>query len=111
MAGTFSIPGVVSGMDWGAMVDEIISKSQKAYAPMLTKRDNLERKISVYEEFNQTIRTLQTKLTALRLPSIYKAKTTEISRLDSNGLAQAVLTASVTSDAKIMNYDIERWYI
>ena len=107
MAGTFSIPGVVSGIDWGAMVDEIISKSQQAYRPMLTKRDNLERKITVYEEFNQSIRALQTKLTALRLPSIYKAKTTEIARLDSNGLPQSVLTASVTSDAKIMNYDIE----
>ena len=107
MAGTFSIPGIVTGMDWGAMVDEIISNSQKAYQPMLTKRDNLERKISVYEEFNQSIRALQTKLTALTLPSIYKAKTTDIARLDSNGLPQAVLTASVTSDAKVMNYDIE----
>jgi flagellar capping protein FliD len=107
MAGTFSIPGVVSGMDWGSMVDEIISKSQKAYMPMLTKRENLERKISVYEEFNQSIRALQTKLTALKLPSIYKAKTTDIARLDSSGLPQSVLTASVTSDAKIMNYDIE----
>ncbi|MCL2146828.1 MAG: flagellar filament capping protein FliD [Synergistaceae bacterium] len=107
MAATFSIPGVVSGIDWGAMVDEIISKSQQAYLPMVTKRDNLERKISVYEEFNQSIRALQTKLTTLKLPSIYKAKTTEIARLDSNGLPQSVLTASVTSDAKIMNYDIE----
>ncbi|MCL2767905.1 MAG: hypothetical protein FWE49_04195, partial [Synergistaceae bacterium] len=105
--GTFSIPGVATGMDWGKMVDEIISNSQKAYRPMLNKRDNLERKISVYEEFNQSIRSLQTKLTSLRLPSIYKAKTTEMTRLDSNGLAQSVLTASVTSDAKIMNYDIE----
>ena len=107
MSGTFSIPGVVTGMDWGAMVDEIIAKSQKAYQPILTKRSNLERKITVYEEFNQTIRALQTRLTNLRLASIYKAKTTDIVRLDSNGLAQSVLTASVTSDAKIMNYDIE----
>ena len=107
MAGTFSIPGIVTGMDWGSMVDEIISKSQKAYQPILTKRENLERKISVYEEFNQSIRALQTKLTALKLPSIYKSKTTDIMRLDSNGLPQSVLTASVTSEAKIMNYDIE----
>lgn len=107
MAGSFSIPGVASGMDWGSMVDEIIAKSQKAYEPMLTKKDNLEKKITLYEEMNQSIRALQNKVTALKLPSLYKAKAAETARLDSNGLASAVLTANVTSEASVMNYEIE----
>jgi hypothetical protein len=73
----------------------------------LTKRDNLEMKKDLFEEFRVSLQLLQSSLAPLKLISTFKAKQVEVSRLDSNISYKGVLNATVNADAVINVYDLE----
>ena len=47
---SMSISGVVSGMDWESMIDEIITAAAKPAQVQVTKRTDLKNKKTLYEE-------------------------------------------------------------
>lgn len=103
---TMSVSGVVSGMDWDSMIDEIITNAARPAQVQVSKRQNLTNKKSLFEEMKVTMNSLQSSLTPLKLPSTYKAKQLDIERIDTNGSYKGVLTATVNADAEVNVYDL-----
>ncbi|MBQ9574316.1 MAG: hypothetical protein IJR27_03460, partial [Synergistaceae bacterium] len=105
---SMSVSGVVSGMDWDSMIDEIITNAAKPAQPQVSKKTNLTNKKSLFEEMKVTMNTLQSSLSPLKLPSTYKAKEIEIERLDTAGSSyKGVLTATVNADAEVNVWEVE----
>ncbi len=102
-----SISGVASGVDWDSMMTKILENAKKPAYVMVEKRDKLERKKSLFEEFQIALQKLNSTLSPLKLPSTYKAKEVEIERLDRNGSHKGVLTATVNADAAVNVYDLQ----
>ena len=103
---SMSINGVVSGMDWESMIDEIITAAAKPAQVQVNKKTNLQNKKSLFEEMKVMMNSLQSSLTTLKLPSTYKAKEIEIENLD-GGSYKKILTATVNADAEVSVHDIE----
>lgn len=102
-----SISGIASGVDWDGMMAKILERAKKPAYVMLEKRDTLERKKSLFEEFRIALQKLNSTLSPLKLPSTYKAKGLEIERTDRSGSHKGVLTATVNADAAVNVYDLE----
>lgn len=103
---SMSISGVVSGMDWESMIDEIITAAAKPAQVQVSKKTNLQNKKSLFEEMKVMVQSIQTSMTSLKLPSTYKAKAVDIERIDGSGSYKGVLTATVNADAEVNVYDI-----
>ena len=103
---SMTINGVVSGMDWESMIDEIITAAAEPAQVQVNKKTNLQNKKSLFEEMKVMMNSLQSSLTTLKLPSTYKAKEIEIENLD-GGSYKKILTATVNADAEVSVHDIE----
>ena len=105
---SMSVSGIVSGMDWESMIDEIITNAAKPAQPQVSKKTNLTNKKSLFEEMKVTMNSLQSSLSPLKLPSTYKAKEIEIERLDNAGYSyKSVLTATVNADAEVNVWEVK----
>ena len=104
---SMSVSGIVSGMDWESMIDEIITNASKPAQPQVAKKTDLTNKKSLFEEMKTMMNSLQSSLSPLKLPSTYKAKEIEIERLDSTKSYKGVLTATVNADAEVNVWDVE----
>lgn len=104
---TMSVSGIVSGMDWESMIDEIITNAAKPAQVKVNKKTNLTNKKSLFEEMKVTMSSLQSSLSALKLPSTYKAKTIDIERLDKNTSYKGVLTATANADASVNVWEVK----
>ena len=104
---SMSVSGVVSGMDWDSMIDEIITNAAKPAQVKVARKTNLTNKKSLFEEMKVTMNSLQSSLSPLKLPSTYKAKEINIERLDSNSSYKGVLTATVNADAEVNVWDVK----
>lgn len=103
----FSMPGVSSGMDWGAMADKIIEKDSLPIARWEAQQEKLNLKISLYQEFSSLFKAVRKSLTSLKLPSTYTAKAAEFTPLGGASSSAGIITATATSDARINQYEIE----
>ena len=70
---SMSINGVVSGMDWESMIDEIITAAAKPAQVQVAKKTNLQNKKSLFEEMKVMVQSIQTSMTSLKLPSTYNS--------------------------------------
>ncbi len=104
---SMSVSGVVSGMDWESMIDNILESAQKPAMVQVNKKTNLTNKKSLFEEMKVTMNSIQTSLSPLKLASTYKAKEIEIERIDTSGSYKGVLTATVNADAEVNVYDLK----
>ncbi len=102
-----SISGVASGIDWDSIVTKLMEKAKAPAYVMLDKRDKLENKKTLFEEFRVALQNLQSTLAPMKLASTFRAKEIEIERLDHNSSYKSVLTARVNADAAINVYDLE----
>jgi len=102
-----SVSGVVSGMDWDSMIDEIITNAAKPAQVKVARKTNLTNKKSLFEEMKVTMNSLQSSLSPLKLPSTYKAKEINIERIDTSGSYKGVLTATVNADAEVNVWDVK----
>ncbi len=104
----FQLTGLVSGMDWGAMVDKIIEKAKAPIQLMEIKKDKLELKMGLYEELSQGLRGLRTASTTLKLESTYKQKQAEFAVISpSGGNANSIVKAKVTTAAYVDQWRIK----
>ncbi|MBQ7169413.1 MAG: hypothetical protein IJR63_05885, partial [Synergistaceae bacterium] len=104
---SMSVSGIVSGMDWESMIDEIITNAAKPAQPQVNKKTDLTNKKSLFEEMKTMMNSLQSSLSPLKLPSTYKAKTIDIERLDKNSSYKGVLTATANADAEVNIWDVK----
>lgn len=104
---SMSVSGVVSGMDWDSMIDEIITNAAKPAQVKVNRKTNLTNKKSLFEEMKVTMNSLQSSLSPLKLPSTYKAKEINIERIDTSGSYKGVLTATVNADAEVNVWDVK----
>ncbi len=103
---TFSIPGISSQIDWGAMADKLMEKARKPQEQWVTQRDTLELKIGLFNEFSASLKSLRSAVTPLKLESVFKAKAAEFTVI--SGLnAPSVVTATVDAGASIARHEIE----
>jgi len=103
---TFSIPGISSQIDWGAMADKLLENARKPITLWTKQQDTLELKIGLFNEFSASMKTLRSAVTPLKLESIYKAKTAEFSSI-SGGDAAGILSATVDASAAIARHEID----
>ena len=103
---TFSIPGISSQIDWGAMADKLLENARKPIVLWEAQQDTLELKIGLFNEFSAGLKTLRTAVTPLKLDSIFKAKAAEFSA--ASGLNPAgIVSATVDASAAIARHEIE----
>ncbi|MDR2529438.1 MAG: hypothetical protein LBD04_10585, partial [Synergistaceae bacterium] len=102
-----SVSGIASGIDWDSMIEKILETARKPAYVQLNKRDNLELKKSLFEEFQVALQAVQRSLSSLKLPSTYTAKGVDIARLDNNTSHKSVLTATANADAEIDLHTVE----
>ena len=107
MASTMSVSGIVSGMDWESMIDELITKAAKPAQVQVSKKTNLQNKKSLFEEMKVMVQSIQSSLSPLKLPSTYKAKEVDIENISGSGSYKGILTASVNADAEVNVYDLK----
>lgn len=103
---TFSIPGVASQIDWGAMADKLMEKARKPQTQWVAQRDTLELKIGLFNEFSASMKTMRQAVTPLKLESVYNAKAVEFSALGGAD-ASAIVTATADASASIARHEIE----
>lgn len=103
---TFSIPGISSQIDWGAMADKLLENARKPITLWTKQQDTLELKIGLFNEFSASMKTLRSTVTPLKLESIYKAKMAEFSSI-SGGDAAGILSATVDASAAIARHEID----
>ena len=102
---TFSIPGISSSIDWGAMADKLIENARKPQQVMVAKQDTLELKIGLFNEFSASMKTMRNTLDLLKLGSTFNAKMAEFTVL--SGLnAESVVSASVSADASVSRHEL-----
>ena len=103
---SMSINGVVSGMDWESMIDEIITNAARPAQVQVNKKTDLTNKKSLFEEMKVMVNSISSSMSALKMPSTYKAKEIEIENIGSTGSYKSVLTATVNADAEVNVYDL-----
>ena len=103
----FQVTGLVSGIDWGTMIDKVMEQERKVTDIWTAEKEKLEFKIDLYNEFNANFKSLRTALTPLKLESTYRAKTAELINIGSSLDPSSVLSITATPDAEIARYDIE----
>ena len=104
---SMSVSGVVSGMDWESMIENVLESARQPAMVQVNKRTNLTNKKSLFEEMKVTMNSIQSSLSPLKLPSTYNAKEIEIERVDTTGSYKGVLTATVNGDAEINVHDLK----
>ena len=103
---TFSIPGIASSIDWGAMADKLLENARKPEKVWIATRDTLELKIGLLNEFSGALKSTRKTLSPLKLESTFRAKLAEFSSL-SGGDAGGIVSAVVDADAAISQHEIE----
>jgi len=103
----FQVTGLISGIDWGTMIDKIMERERKIADVWTSEKEKLEFRIDLYNEFSANFKTLRSTLTPLKLSSTYLAKTAEIANIGSSLDPSSVLSITATADAEIARYDIE----
>jgi len=103
----FQVTGLVSGIDWGTMIDKVMEQERKITDIWTAEKEKLEFKKDLYDEFSANFKTLRSSLTTLKLSSTYLAKTAELTNLGSSLDPSSVLSITATPDSEIARYDIE----
>ncbi|WP_286934769.1 MULTISPECIES: flagellar filament capping protein FliD [Aminobacterium] len=103
----FTMPGVATGIDWGAMLDKVMEKAKKPEEVWLRQKDTLELKIGLYKELAASIKQASTALSPLKLESTYSSKQAEFIVLSGGANSNAIVTAEVSSKAAISRHEIE----
>ncbi|NCB27253.1 MAG: hypothetical protein EOM62_17635 [Bacteroidia bacterium] len=103
---TFSMPGVLSGIDWGSMADKILANARKPAEQWEAQQDTLELKIGLFQEFSANFKSLRSAVSPLKLASTFNSKMAEFSII-SGGDAAGIIAATVNTNAAISRHEIE----
>ena len=100
------ISGIASGIDWNSMMDQIMQNARRPALVQLQRRDTLELRKSLFEEFLVSLRAFQSTLAPLRLNSTFNAKSVIVDNLSGAGSHRSVANVSVNADAAVAAHDL-----
>ena len=83
------ISGLASGFDWRTFVDQIVEVERAPQQRLLQEQSLIEQRKNAYSAINTQLAVLQNRLTALKNPSLFESRSTQVS--DENA---ASITAS-----------------
>ena len=95
-----TIQGLVSGNDWGALIDGLISAEKLAtVTPLENKRTAFQSKLTAWQSFNSTLRNLQTYIETSKLNENngYDVFSTSLSSAYTDIIPSNVLSVSASS--------------
>ncbi len=92
-----SLSGLASGFDWKSFVDQMVSVERSPQTALLTNQSKLNTKNNAYGTIKSLMTTLQSKLAALKDPTLYDSRT-------SSSSDTSVATASVSTGAAAGTY-------
>lgn len=100
----FQISGLSSGIDWGEIIDKLISNKKAVEEQWLETQDTLDSKSYLYTELVASLKSLQSSLDPLVLESTFLNKSAEVSGYSGS---EAPVSVTATADAGIARYDID----
>lgn len=106
MAGTQLISGLISGLDWRSMVDQLIAVEHKRVDLVINRKSEYESKLSEWRGINTKLLALKTASTALSTESAFKVFSSTTTS-DTSTAASNLLTVSTSSTASPGTYNIE----
>ncbi|HEY9508314.1 MAG TPA: flagellar filament capping protein FliD [Verrucomicrobiae bacterium] len=92
-----SLSGLASGFDWKSFVDQMVSVERSPETALLTNQSKLNTKNNAFGTIKSLMTTLQSKLAALKDPTLYDSRT-------SSSSDTSVATASVSTGAAAGTY-------
>jgi flagellar hook-associated protein 2 len=96
---TFSVSGLISGIDYSAMIDQIIELERQPVALKETRQEAFQTKISKYGELSSLLNTLKTASEALKTATSFYARTAEAGD-------ETIFNSTASSSATEGNYSI-----
>lgn len=106
MAGTQLISGLMSGLDWRSMVDQLRAVDHKRVDLVAKKKSEYETKLGEWRGVNTKLLALKTASTALSTESAFKVFSSTTTSNTSTA-ASNLLTVSTSSTASPGTYNIE----
>ncbi|MDD5451019.1 MAG: flagellar filament capping protein FliD [Desulfovibrionales bacterium] len=106
MAGTQLISGLISGLDWRSMVDQLIAVEHKRVDLVANRKSEYESKLGEWRGVNTKLLALKTASTALSTESAFKVFSSTTTSNTSTA-ASNLLTVSTSSTASPGTYNIE----
>jgi len=102
--GGSQVSGVYSGIDWGDIIDKIITSGRTVEGQWHDEQKDIDGKVVLYKELKQDLSSLKDTLDPLSLESTFMNKAANVSV--KNG-SEGFLSVSATAEADIAKYDIE----
>ena len=96
---TFSVSGLISGIDYNSMIEQIIELERQPITLKETRQEAYETKISKYGELSSLLDTLKTASEGLKTATSFYARTAEASD-------ETIFNATASSSATEGNYTI-----
>ncbi|HDQ92901.1 MAG TPA: hypothetical protein ENN89_02150, partial [Synergistetes bacterium] len=100
----FQISGITSGIDWGEIIDQMISNRRTVQVQWLETKETINSRAYLYSELVAGLGGLKSSLDPLALESTFLGKTADITPL--SGI-EAPLSVSVSPEAAIASLDID----
>jgi flagellar hook-associated protein 2 len=96
---SFRIDGLVSGLDTGAIIEQMMAIERLPIANMQKKQQQLEQQKNAWRDINTRMRSLVDKFTSLKLESTYLGRTATSSE-------ESILRANASSSAVEGTYQV-----
>ena len=103
MAGS-QVSGVYSGIDWGDIIDKIITSGRTVEKQWKEEQKDIDGKASLYQELQQDLSSLENTLDPLKMESTFLNKAANVSVKSGS---EGFLSVSAAAEADIAKYDIE----
>lgn len=100
----YQVSGVYSGIDWGDIIDETIENGRAIEEQWTDEQDDIDGKVTLYQELQQYLSDLEDSLDPLGLESTFLNKSADISVGTGS---EGFLSVTATADADIAKYDVE----
>lgn len=99
MMSGLSVSGLATGLDWGSIIDKLMAIEQRPITNLNNRKQDYQTQKDAWRDINTRLANLESKLSTLKLSSIYDSYTTTSSD-------DSVATATATTDATTGSYDL-----
>jgi flagellar hook-associated protein 2 len=100
----FQISGITSGIDWGEIIDQMISNRRTVQVQWLETKETINSRSYLYSELVAGLGGLKSSLDPLVLESTFLGKTADVTPLSG---VEAPLSVTVSPEASIASLDID----
>jgi len=106
VTGTSSVSGLVSGLDWQSIIDQLRAVEQQPVTLLQNKQSDDQAKLSAWQSFNTQLLALKTAAEALQDPDKFAAYTTQMTTDSSTVQGADLLSVSTGAAAAPGSYSV-----